>query len=86
MKGVLVARRELTYMKYLIQYCNRRTNAIDHNNYVVDNYVFQANYRAGLEILEINNLQSEPCLRSAAIYIINLFQRGRLPHLLHHLN
>jgi len=30
-----------------------RTNAIDHNNYVLNDQVYQANYRAGLNILKI---------------------------------
>ena len=32
------------------------TAAIDHNQYVKDDHVYQANYRAGLRILEIDNL------------------------------
>jgi choice-of-anchor B domain-containing protein len=31
-------------------------NAIDHNQFVVGNYVFQSNYRAGLRILETRNI------------------------------
>lgn len=32
--------------------------AIDHNNYIKGNYVYQANYRAGLRILRMDNLAS----------------------------
>lgn len=34
------------------------TNASDHNLYIRDNYVFQANYRAGLQILSTDNIAS----------------------------
>jgi choice-of-anchor B domain-containing protein len=33
------------------------TKAIDHNQYVVGQYTYQANYRAGLRILRINNFE-----------------------------
>jgi len=31
-------------------------NAIDHNQYVVGDFIYQANYRAGLRILQINDI------------------------------
>ncbi len=34
------------------------TNAIDHNMYVVGNQIYQANYHAGLRVLEFGNLAS----------------------------
>jgi len=36
-----------------VGYHKGRTNAIDHNNYVFKDQVYQANYRAGLNILKI---------------------------------
>jgi choice-of-anchor B domain-containing protein len=36
-----------------VGYHEGRTNAIDHNNYVLKDQVYQANYRAGLNILKI---------------------------------
>ena len=41
---------------FLIGYHNGRTPAIDHNLYITDNKVYQANYRSGLSILELGNL------------------------------
>ena len=35
------------------------TGAIDHNMYVKDNYVYQANYSAGLRVVELGNDPSE---------------------------
>ena len=35
-----------------------RTEAIDHNLYVKDNYVHQANYRAGYNLLEIDDVEN----------------------------
>mmetsp|Transcript_36152 Transcript_36152/g.84515 ORF Transcript_36152/g.84515 Transcript_36152/m.84515 type:complete len:542 (-) Transcript_36152:90-1715(-) len=35
-----------------------RTSAIDHNQYVRGNFIYQANYRAGLRVLQINDIQS----------------------------
>jgi len=35
------------------------TNAIDHNMYVVGNQLYQANYRAGLRVLEFGNLATD---------------------------
>ncbi len=35
------------------------TNAIDHNLYVVGNKVYQANYRAGLRVLEFTDLSTD---------------------------
>ena len=34
---------------------NGRTSAIDHNLYVLGDYVYQANYRAGLNVLKISD-------------------------------
>merc|ERR1712038_1800938 len=33
-----------------------RTSAIDHNNYVKGDYLYQANYRAGLNVLKITDV------------------------------
>ena len=38
------------------------TPAIDHNQYVKDGHAYQANYRAGLRILELTNLSSATLL------------------------
>ena len=45
------------------------TAAIDHNQYVKGNHVFQANYRAGLRILEITDLNTAG-LREVAYFDI----------------
>jgi len=37
---------------------NGRTEAIDHNLYIVGDFVYQANYRAGLNILKISDLSN----------------------------
>lgn len=34
------------------------TNAVDHNLYVVGNHVFQANYRAGLRVLKMDDIST----------------------------
>lgn len=41
---------------YYAGYHNGRTTSIDHNLYVIDDYVYQANYRAGLNVLKINDI------------------------------
>ena len=43
-----------------IGYHEGTTPAIDHNLYVKGNLVFQANYRAGLQVLNIDNLDAKP--------------------------
>jgi len=35
---------------------NADSNAIDHNLYIKGNYVYQANYRAGLRVLDLNSV------------------------------
>jgi len=37
-------------------YYDGRTNAIDHNQYIIGDYVYQANYRAGLNVLKMKNV------------------------------
>lgn len=39
-----------------VDYHDGRTPAIDHNMYVHDGYVYQANYRSGLSILDISDV------------------------------
>ncbi|NND45968.1 MAG: choice-of-anchor B family protein [Xanthomonadales bacterium] len=41
---------------HFADYINPSTTSIDHNQYVVGNHVFQANYRAGLRILDISDI------------------------------
>lgn len=41
-----------------IGFFSNSTAAIDHNLYIKGNYVYQSNYRAGLRILEMNNLST----------------------------
>jgi hypothetical protein len=38
------------------EYQNPLTTSIDHNQYVVGNHVYQANYRSGLRILDISDI------------------------------
>jgi len=45
---------DLDDIEYVGKYMGR-TNAIDHNNYVMGEYLYQANYRAGFNILKIND-------------------------------
>jgi hypothetical protein len=40
--------------------------AIDHNLYIRGNYVFQANYKAGLQVLEIGDVANSPDLTEIA--------------------
>jgi hypothetical protein len=40
--------------------------AIDHNLYIRGNYVFQANYKAGLQVLEIGDIVHSPDLTEIA--------------------
>lgn len=46
--------RDLDNISYLYTHVHP-TNAIDHNMYVVGNLLYQANYRAGLRVLEFGN-------------------------------
>jgi choice-of-anchor B domain-containing protein len=46
------------------------TNAIDHNQYVVGDYLFQANYRAGLQLLHLRNLESDEVLEQVGHFDI----------------
>merc|ERR1712038_71410 len=46
---------DLTNINYVGKF-NGRTSAIDHNNYVIGDYVYQANYRAGLNVLKITDV------------------------------
>jgi choice-of-anchor B domain-containing protein len=41
---------------FVVGYHNGRTQAIDHNLYIRDDKVYQANYRSGLSILQIIDL------------------------------
>jgi choice-of-anchor B domain-containing protein len=41
---------------FLVGFHSGRTSAIDHNLYIVEDKVYQANYRAGLNILQIVDL------------------------------
>ena len=43
------------------------TTAIDHNQYIQGNYSYQANYTAGLRILDLTNLPSRVAHRSGAL-------------------
>lgn len=43
------------------------TNSIDHNMYVKDNYLYQANYQAGLRVLSLENI-SEGKLQEVAFF------------------
>lgn len=54
---------------FLVGSFDNTTAAIDHNQYVKGNHVFQANYRAGLRILEITDL-STAGLREVAYFDI----------------
>lgn len=47
--------RDLTNITY-VGFYSGRTNAIDHNHYVKGEYLYQANYRAGFNILKINDV------------------------------
>ena len=49
--------KSLTNPTY-VGYHSGTTKATDHNLYIKDNLVFQANFRAGLQVLRINNLDS----------------------------
>jgi len=49
--------RNLRNMLY-VGYHNGRTRAIDHNLYVKGDFVYQANYRAGLNVLKIEDMTS----------------------------
>ena len=42
----------------LVDYHDGRTSSIDHNLYTYNGYVYEANYRSGLSILEIGDLSS----------------------------
>jgi choice-of-anchor B domain-containing protein len=42
----------------LVDYHDGQTESIDHNLYTLNGYVYQANYRSGLRILEIGDLSS----------------------------
>jgi len=46
---------DLNSIEYVGKYSGR-TNAIDHNNYVKGDYLYQANYRAGFNILKITDV------------------------------
>jgi len=46
--------RDLDNVNYLGNHLGR-TNAIDHNNYVKGEYLYQANYRAGFNVLKISD-------------------------------
>jgi len=46
---------DLNNMIYVGTYSGR-TNAIDHNHYVMGEYLYQANYRAGFNVLKINDV------------------------------
>jgi choice-of-anchor B domain-containing protein len=43
-------------------------NAIDHNMYVVGDYVYQANYASGLQVLEIGDVANSPDLTEIAFF------------------
>uniref|UniRef100_L2FDS6 Peptidase s41 family protein n=1 Tax=Colletotrichum fructicola (strain Nara gc5) TaxID=1213859 RepID=L2FDS6_COLFN len=36
------------------------TKAIDHNQYVIDNYIYQSHYGAGLRVLDASSISSDP--------------------------
>ncbi|KAJ3958328.1 hypothetical protein N0V92_005091 [Colletotrichum tropicale] len=36
------------------------TKAIDHNQYVIDNYIYQSHYGAGLRVLDASSIPSDP--------------------------
>ena len=47
------------------------TTAIDHNQYVVGDFIFQANYRAGFQMLNFQNLStSTPTIKQVAFFDI----------------
>jgi len=41
-----------------VSYVSSTTTAVDHNQYVKGNYVYQANYRAGMRILRANDFRN----------------------------
>jgi choice-of-anchor B domain-containing protein len=49
----------------LLGYYNGTTAAIDHNQYIVDNHSYQANYRSGLRILNIDNIATNSLVEVA---------------------
>ncbi|EUC35531.1 hypothetical protein COCCADRAFT_3211 [Bipolaris zeicola 26-R-13] len=51
--------RDLENPFYSGNYEGKR-RSIDHNQYVVDNYLYQSNYGNGLNVLDINSITSDP--------------------------
>jgi choice-of-anchor B domain-containing protein len=41
----------------IVEYFNPNTIAIDHNQYIVGDKVYQSNYVVGLRVLDISNIQ-----------------------------
>lgn len=53
------------------------TNAIDHNLYIKNNKVYEANYRAGLRVLEIGNLEEAELTEVAYFDVYGLDDNAR---------
>lgn len=47
--------QDLDDPELISQYFNTGVPSIDHNQYVLNNYLFQANYRSGLRILDVSD-------------------------------
>ncbi|TFL02946.1 hypothetical protein BDV98DRAFT_565105 [Pterulicium gracile] len=51
--------RDLRAPKQIRQFIHP-TRSIDHNQYVIDNYVYQSHYTAGLRVLDVRSIPSDP--------------------------
>ncbi|MDR9418231.1 choice-of-anchor B family protein, partial [Gracilimonas sp.] len=48
-----------------IGYYEHASNSIDHNLYILGNYVFETNYNAGLQILDLSDIENANLQRVA---------------------
>jgi choice-of-anchor B domain-containing protein len=61
----------------LVGFYSGPTQASDHNQFVKGNFVYQANYRAGLRILDLTNIANPSSLTEAAYFDVDPTSNAR---------
>ena len=55
-----------------------KTKSIDHNQYVIDEWVYQSNYGAGLRILDLSTVKKDPT--GKGIEEVGFFDSKHMPY------